>query len=149
MKNVVLTFSICLVTVLGGLSPVSAQCKVASTGISAVTGGYTVTLPPAVFTAVPTSEPLRLVLRDAAGEISSVSGPVRVLASGQIWIQTRERFSFSPEKCPTEAVLQRASLNQGSCGSAEFGIGCFLKWCAGQTYCLPGDGPGGMQCVCL
>ena len=41
------------------------QCKVPTTGIAAVTGGYTVTLPPQVAYAVPTNEPLRLSIRDA------------------------------------------------------------------------------------
>ena len=83
MKNVAIPFSICLAVTLGGLAPLHAECKVASTGISAVTGGYTVALPPSVSSAVPTNAPLRLVLR------------------------------------------------------------------GGQAYCLPGNGPGGFDCVCL
>jgi hypothetical protein len=140
--------SICLL-VFGGLAPLHAQCKVASSGISAVIGGYTVALPSQVASAVPTSGKLRLVVRDAAGQVSSVAGPVSVLASGQLWIQTSDRFSISPQRCPVEAVFQSADLDDSGCLSAEFGIGCFLKWCAGQAYCLPGSGSGGFDCRCL
>lgn len=150
MKIGALILCICLMVVLGGgLAPLHAQCKVASTGIAAVTGGYTVALPPQVVSEVPTNEPLRLVVRNAAGNVSSVAGPVRVLASGQLWIQTSQRFAFSPQQCPSDVVIQKASTSESGCLSAEFGIGCFLKWCAGQPYCLPGDGPGGFSCVCL
>jgi hypothetical protein len=145
MKNVAL--SICLMVL--ALSPLHAQCKVASTGISAIAGGYAVTLPSQVRSAVPTSGPLRLVLRNAAGQVSSVAGPVQWLASGQLWIQTSQRFTFSPQQCPSKAVLQGTSLGESDCFGAEFGIGCFLSWCGGQTYCLPGDGPGGFSCACV
>jgi hypothetical protein len=152
VKNVRLTLGICLLVVLGGfggLTPLHAQCKVATTGIAAVTGGYTVALPPQIASAVPTNEPLRLVVRNAAGNVSSVAGPVRVLASGQIWIQTTQKFAFSPQQCPSDVVIQKASLGDFGCLSAEFGIGCFAKWCGGQSYCLPGDGPGGFSCTCV
>lgn len=144
------TLGICLFA-LASLAPLHAQqCKVAGSGISAVPGGYAVTLPSAARSAVPTNQgPLRLVLRDQAGNASSVAGPVRVLSTGQLWIQTSEQLTISPQRCPVEAVLQAASIADFGCLPAEFGIGCFLTWCAGQTYCLPGPGPGGMQCVCL
>ncbi len=145
MKKLMLSIGLLM---LAGLAPLQAQCKVAATGVSAIAGGYAVTLPTQVRSAVPTSEPLRLVLRDAAGNVSSVAGPVRTLASGQLWIQTADRFP-SPSQCPTTAVLQRATLNDSSCLAAEFGIGCFLTWCAGQAYCLPGSGPGGFDCKCI
>jgi hypothetical protein len=144
MKNVILCLSLIL---LCGLAPLHAQCKVAATGISSVTGGYTVTLPPQVVTAVPTQNPLRLVLRDAAGNVSSVAGPVRVLSTGQLWIQTSERLASSPQSCPSEVVLQGASLDPFECLDAEFGPSCFLKWCAGVSYCLPG--PVETSCKCL
>lgn len=146
MRKVILC--LCLAT-LSGLAPLHGQCKVAASGISMVSGGYAVSLPPQFLSAVPTREPLRLVLRDASGQVSSVSGPAQLLATGQLRIQTIERFSFSHQRCPLEAILQQASLGDHSCGSAEFGIGCFLSWCAGQTYCLPGDGPGGFVCACV
>jgi hypothetical protein len=148
MKNV--TLWICLLVL--GLAPLHAQCKLASTGIAAVTGGYSVTLPPQVRSAVPTSAPLRLVLRNAAGQVSSVAGPAQFLSTGQLWIQTSQRFAFSSQQCPTKAVLQGASLSEDDCLGAEFGIGCFLSWCGGQAYCLPGydGGPDdGFSCVCL
>ncbi len=146
MKNLMLSISLLM---LAGIAPLQAQCKVAATGISAIAGGYAVTLPAQVRSAVPTSEPLRLVLRDAAGNVSSVAGPVRTLASGQLWIQTADRFTSSPTQCPSKAVLQKATLSDASCLDAELGIGCFLTWCAGQTYCLPGNGPGGFDCRCV
>jgi hypothetical protein len=149
MKKIALTLCFCLMAGLAGLTSLHAQqCKVPTTGIAAVTGGYTVTLPPQVAYAVPTNEPLRLAIRDAAGNVSSVAGPVRVLSTGQLWIQTSERFAFSPQQCPTQVGIQKASGD--NCGAPEFGIDCWaLTWCAGQTYCLPGDGPGGFTCSCV
>jgi hypothetical protein len=133
-----------------GLTPLHAQqCKVATTGIAAVTGGYTVTLPPQLYSKVPTNQPLRVVLSDALGNVSSVAGPVRVLSTGQLWIQTSERFSSSSQQCPSEVVIQTAAFDPFHCLEAEFGIGCFISWCAGQSYCLPGDGPDGFECQCL
>ena len=150
MKKITLTLCLCLMAGLVALTPLHAQqCKVATTGIATVTGGYTVALPPQVASQVPTSQPLRLVLRDAVGNVSSVAGPVRVLATGQLWIQTSERFPSSVQQCPTDVVIQSASVDPFHGLDAEFGIGCFLTWCAGQTYCLPGPGPGGMTCQCL
>ncbi len=146
MKKLMLSIGLLM---LAGLGPLQAQCKIAATGVSAIAGGYAVTLPTQVRAAVPTSEPLRLVLRDAAGNVSSVAGPVRMLASGQLWIQTADRLPSSPSQCPTKAVLQRATLSDSGCLGAEFGIGCFLTWCAGQAYCLPGSGPGGFDCRCI
>jgi len=146
MKNV--TLWICWL-MLCGLAPLHAQCKVATTGIAPAAGGYTVTLPPSIISAVPTQSPLRLVIRNASGRVSSVSGPVRLLSTGQLWIQTSEQFAFSPQSCPTEAVLQGTSMSESGCLSAEFGIGCFAKWCGGQAYCLPGDGNEGFACTCL
>jgi hypothetical protein len=89
------------------------------------------------------------VIRNASGRVSSVSGPARLLSTGQLWIQTSEQFAFSPQSCPTEAVLQEAGQSESGCLSAEFGIGCFAKWCGGQAYCLPGDGNDGFVCSCL
>jgi len=143
------TLWLCLIALLG-LTPLQAQtCKIASSGIAAVSGGYTVSLPPQVASAVPTSGSLRLALRDAFGRVSAVAGPVRVLASGQLMIVTSERFSSSPQSCPSQASLQSLDLDDEDCFSAEHGIGCFLSWCAGQAYCLPGPGVGGFQCQCL
>lgn len=148
MKKIALTLCLCLMAGLVGLTPLHAQqCKVATTGIAAVTGGYTVTLPPQLTSSVPTNQPLRVVLRDAAGNVSSVAGPVRVLSTGQLWIQTSERFSSSVQQCPSDVVVQSAAFDPFHCLDAEFGIGCFLTWCAGQTYCLPG--PSDSSCVCL
>ena len=150
MKKIALTLCLCLMAGLAGLTSLHAQqCKVPTTGLAAVSGGYTVTLPPSLYSAVPTNEPLRVVLRDAAGNVSSVAGPVRVLSTGQLWIQTSERFSSSVQQCPSDVVVQSAAFDPFHCLDAEFGIGCFLTWCAGQTYCLPGPGPGGMTCQCL
>lgn len=151
MKRIALTtLCLCLMAGLVGLTPLHAQqCKLTTTGIAEVTGGYTVTLPPQLASTVPTSEPLSIVLRDDLGNVSSVAGPGRTLSTGQLWIQTGERFSSSIEQCPSEVVVQSAALDIFHCLHAEFGIGCFLKWCAGTTYCLPGPGDGGMTCKCL
>jgi hypothetical protein len=150
MKKTTLTLALCLLAGSFGLTPLHAQqCKVPTTGIAAVTGGYTVTLPPQFASTVPTNEPLRVVLRDSVGNVSSVAGPVRVLSTGQLWIQTSERFSSSVQQCPSDVIVQGAAFDPFHCLDAEFGMGCFLKWCAGTTYCLPGDGPGGMACKCV
>lgn len=148
MKKITLALS--LIACFAGLTPVNAQqCKVPTTGLAAVTGGYTLTLPPELSSTVPTSQPLRVVLRDSAGNASSIAGPVRVLSTGQLWIQTSDRFSSSTQQCPAEVVVQNAILDLFGCLDAEFTAGCYLTWCAGTKYCLPGPGPGGMTCKCI
>ncbi len=145
-KSLVLTFFVAMA--MSSLS-LFAQCKTAGTGISAVKGGYEIVLPAEVIGKIPTDQPTQLVLRNAEKRIASVTGRIHPAGGNKLRLETSEKLAFSPASCKMQISLQASTVKPGGCFDAEFGNSCWLTFCAGTTFCVPGPGPGGMQCQCL
>jgi hypothetical protein len=96
---------------------------------------------------VPVGTPVRLTLIDPRlGKTSVVGTPSRKMKN-VLALTATGTLAFLPER-GTRVVLSGTSADPASCLLPEFGIDCFGSFCAGTTYCLPGDGPGGFVCSC-
>jgi hypothetical protein len=96
---------------------------------------------------VPVGKPIRLTLVDRRLGRTSVVGVASRTFKNGLALSTSDRLAFLPER-GTEVVLSAPSTDAASCLLPEFGIDCFGSFCAGTTYCLPGDGPGGFVRSC-
>jgi hypothetical protein len=139
----------CLVTAVTSSLPLFAQCQTAGTGVSEVKGGYEIVLPAELIGKVPTNQTVQLVLRNAQKRVASVSGRIHPVGKDKLRLETREKLAFSPVSCKMQVALQASTVKPGGCFDAEHGSSCWLTFCAGTTFCVPGPGPGGMQCACL
>ena len=96
---------------------------------------------------VPEGQPLRLTLLDPKlGETSVVGTPRRMQKNG-LGLTTNANLTFLPEK-GTRVIFSAESADPASCVPPEFGVDCIGSFCVGTTYCVPGDGPGGLVCSC-
>lgn len=111
-------------------------------------GGYDLRVPDEVACEVPTPREVRLRLRHPERGETSVRGRL-VRASGVgLRVETTERLGFLPDD-PRVSIELGEAEGAFSCFGAEHSFRCFLAWCAGEAYCLPGSGHGGFSCKCL
>lgn len=112
--------------------------------VQAAPRGYRLTGPRDVIDRVRSGKEAKLTVRYREGGSGSVRGRLFHDRGGNLRLETAERL-----RSDGEVIQVQLGPVGGSCGSAEFGIGCFLAWCPTEVYCLPGPGEGGFQCRCL
>lgn len=126
------------------------KCDVNSQNlITKVKNGYMLAIPSKIADKVKEGQNVKLTLLRGKKADSSVQGRLKRV-SGGLLLTSREILDTPLDRPGFGIVLHDPDTQAGSCGSAEFGIGCFFAApCAGTEYCLPGNGPGGFTCQCL
>jgi hypothetical protein len=114
--------------------------------------GYRIAMPAKAAATLPTDRRVELTVAMPDGSSSSVLGRIERSSTGVVTLVTGESLQVPLAVPGSQATLSEPDPIFG-CLPAEFGIDCFassyITMCAGTTYCLPGNGPGGFTCQCL
>lgn len=120
--------------------------------ITADARGYRISVPTPNLAAIPTDRLVQLTV-SAGGQRGRVTGRAEISSDGSVLLVTPSSLGVPLSTRGVHAILAAPDAVEASCGAAEFGIGCwassYIAFCAGTTYCLPGDGPGGFTCKCV
>ena len=117
--------------------------------ITKVANGYKLAVPNEIAREVEERQNVKLTLRHPKKEDRGVQGRLSRVSDGLL-VETREILYIPSDVANFSIVIHEPNAPAESCGSAEFGIGCFFAApCVGTEYCLPGPGPGGFVCRCV
>lgn len=136
------------VVILNGCEKVE-EISQSQGAITKIADGYKLAVPSEVVQEIEERQNVKLTLSNPeAGEVSVQGHLVR--SSGGLILKTLESLDLPSDVSSFSMVLHEPNTSAQSCGTAEFGIGCyFAAPCVGTIHCLPGNGPGGFTCNCI